>query len=150
MGTDPVVRKWAASEPGHQRWLHVWQRHGSRLCQSIESITKGAVDPLDVDSAGFGNDLTQDSTDLDGEQFPTSIPMFDRRRQAHVCRNQQWGTSQLPRAYCLTIGTSEDRRIARALHRCTSSRDGLVCARRRGSLLARQGRSLCARWHRQR
>ena len=38
--------------------------------------------------------------------------MFDGLRQAHICRHHQGGTSQLPRAERLTIGSSEDGRIA--------------------------------------
>jgi len=40
------------------------------------------------------------------------IAMLDGLRQAHIWRNDQWGTTALARTERLTIGSFEDRGIA--------------------------------------
>src|SRR5258706_14982930 len=51
--------------------------------EGIEPIMEGAVDSLDVNSTGFGNNFAQNGTDLNGKVFSMHIPVLDGLRQAH-------------------------------------------------------------------
>jgi len=80
--------------------------------EGIEPITESAVDSLDVNGAGFGNDFAQHGADLNGEQLAMLIAMLDGLRQAHLRWYYQRRTAPLPRTDRLTIRPLEDRCIA--------------------------------------
>src|SRR5258708_12179863 len=88
-------------------------RKGMRFAsEGIEPITEGAVDSLDVNSTGFGNNFAQNGTDLNGKEFSMLIPVLDGLRQAHLWWYYQRRTAQLPRTNRLTIRSSHDCCIA--------------------------------------
>jgi hypothetical protein len=102
----------AAKRPGHRRLT-------SRLAKAwvlrVRALSRSRRVPLTRSIwtvAGSGTTSRHLGADLDGEQLAMLIAMLDGLRQAHVCRNHQRRTSALTRAYWLTIGTPEHRRIA--------------------------------------
>jgi len=56
--------------------------------EGIEPITQGAIDSLDVNSTGFGNDCAQSGTDLNGKEFSMLISMLNGLRQSHHGRGR--------------------------------------------------------------
>ena len=60
-------------------------RKGMRFAsEATRPITEGAVDSLDVNRTGFGNNVAQNDTDLNGKEFSMLIPVLDGLRQAHL------------------------------------------------------------------
>jgi hypothetical protein len=51
--------------------------------EGIEPITEAAVDSLDANRTGFGNNFAQNGTELSGKEFSMLIPVLDGLRQAH-------------------------------------------------------------------
>jgi hypothetical protein len=79
-------------------------RKGMRFArEGIEPITESAVDSLDVNSTGFGNNFAQSGTDLNRKEFSLLIPVLDGLRQAHLWGDYQRRTAQLPRTDRLTV-----------------------------------------------
>ncbi len=111
LGTHSVVLKKLQVDQGIPGGVTFGKRMGL-AGQGFEPIAEGAVDTLNVNGCRFGDHLAQGGTDLDGEQLPMLVPMLDSLRQAHLGRHHQQGASALARAYRLTIGSSEDHRIA--------------------------------------
>jgi hypothetical protein len=88
-------------------------RKGMRFArEGTEPITESAVDSLDVNSTGFGNNFAQSGTDLNRKEFSMLIPVLDGLRQAHLWGDYQRRTAQLPRTDRLTIRSSQDGCIA--------------------------------------
>lgn len=80
--------------------------------EGIEPITESAVNSLDVNRTGFGNDFAQGGADLNRKEFSMLIPVLDGLRQAHLRWDDQGRTAQLPRTDRLTIRPSQDGCIA--------------------------------------
>jgi hypothetical protein len=80
--------------------------------EGIEPITQGAIDSLDVNSTGFGNDCAQSGTDLNGKEFSMLISMLNGLRQSHLWWDDQRRTPRFPRTNRLTIRAREDSCIA--------------------------------------
>src|SRR5260221_578202 len=60
-------------------------RKGMRFAsEGIEPITESAVDSLDVNSTGFGNNFAQSGTDLNRKEFSMLIPVLDGLRQRNT------------------------------------------------------------------
>jgi hypothetical protein len=98
--------------------------------EGIEPITEGAVDSLDVNSTGFGNNFAQNGTDLNGKEFSMLIPVLDGLRQAHHGRvlpaEDGPASPNEPADDTLVSGLLHSR----ATHRYTRSAHGLACVRR--------------------
>lgn len=112
MGANPVVLKWVADEPTHRRLT-------SRLAKAwvlrVRALSRSRNVPLTrsiCTVAGESTTSPRGARISTESSLPCSRSMFDGLRQAHICRHHQGGTSQLPRAQRLTIGSSEDGRIA--------------------------------------